>query len=103
MSAHAKYSPSGAHRWMPCPGSIALELDIPNTSSEYADEGTSAHHILSTCLLDGTDAERFIGKWIGVLNAEDAHDIKVQDEEPSAEELLATGSYRWFKDRKSVV
>jgi hypothetical protein len=96
MSAHAKFSPSGAHRWMPCPGSMALETAFPNTSSEYADEGTAAHHILSVCLLEEKDAATFAGKWIGVLNTEEDHDIAVRDEEPSSQELLAVGGYRWF-------
>jgi hypothetical protein len=41
--AHAKLGPSGAHRWMSCPGSIVLEEDVPDRSSVYADEGTAAH------------------------------------------------------------
>lgn len=43
MSDHALLSPSKAPRWIPCPGSIALCADIPNTTSAYADEGTAAH------------------------------------------------------------
>jgi len=43
MSGHAKLAPSAAHRWLTCPGSVALIADIPNTSSAYAEEGTKAH------------------------------------------------------------
>jgi len=42
-SAHAKLSASGAERWMACPGSVTAEADLPNTSSSFADEGTTAH------------------------------------------------------------
>ncbi len=43
MSTHAKLAPSAAHRWMRCPGSIALSSGIKDKSSTYADEGTQAH------------------------------------------------------------
>ena len=43
--AHAKLSPSGAHRWMNCPGSVRLEKPFPDVSSEYAEEGTRAHEL----------------------------------------------------------
>ena len=50
---HAKLSPSGAHRWMRCPASPALEAPYPNDSSPYAAEGTLAH-LLASEELDGT-------------------------------------------------
>lgn len=42
---HAKLSASGAHRWLNCPGSVVLEEDFPDTTSEYAKEGTLAHSV----------------------------------------------------------
>lgn len=42
--AHAKYSASGSHRWLNCPGSIKLEAEAPpQAESVYAAEGTFAH------------------------------------------------------------
>jgi hypothetical protein len=38
-----------------CPGSIVLEADCPDTSSEHADEGTAAHEVASL-VLGGTYA-----------------------------------------------
>ncbi len=70
---HAKLSPSGAHRWMRCPGSIALEAPFPNDSSVYAAEGTLAH-LLASEELDGTKpaAER-----IGEQHTVDGFDFTV--------------------------
>lgn len=48
--AHAKLSPSGAHRWMACPGSVVLEAAFPDQSSSYAREGTAAHELAALVL-----------------------------------------------------
>ena len=53
--AHAKLSPSAAHRWIECPGSIRMSEGIPNTSSSFADEGTAAHTLAEKCLARGDD------------------------------------------------
>lgn len=63
-AAHARFSPSAAERWMTCPGSIALTRDIPNTSSEYADEGTAAHTLASRALEHNKPAAFFHGEQI---------------------------------------
>ena len=68
--AHAKLSPSAAHRWMECPGSIAACAGIPSTSSIFADEGTAAHTLCETCLRDNLDADVMIGSMIPVGAAE---------------------------------
>jgi hypothetical protein len=68
--AHAKLSPSAAHRWMECPGSIAACAGIPSTSSVFADEGTAAHTLCETCLRDNLDADAMIGSMIPVGDSE---------------------------------
>ena len=45
MSNHALLSPSSAHRWLNCPLAPRLEAEFPDTSSDYAREGTLAHSV----------------------------------------------------------
>lgn len=40
---HALVSPSGAKKWLNCPGSVWMEKQIEDKPSSYADEGTAAH------------------------------------------------------------
>lgn len=50
VKAHAKLSASGAERWLKCPGSIRLEAPFPDSTSNYAEEGTLAHEIVELML-----------------------------------------------------
>jgi hypothetical protein len=50
MAAHAKLGASNAHRWLNCPGSVSAEDGIPNTSSPFAEEGTTAHELAEQVL-----------------------------------------------------
>lgn len=45
MAKHALLSASGAHRWLECTPSAQLELQFPQSTSEYAKEGTAAHEL----------------------------------------------------------
>ena len=45
MIAHALLSASGAHRWMRCTASARLEATFPDTTSDFAKEGTLAHAV----------------------------------------------------------
>ena len=44
-SKHATLSASTAQRWMACPPSVMATKGIPDTTSEYAEEGTAAHEV----------------------------------------------------------
>jgi hypothetical protein len=50
MTNHARLSPSKAHRWLVCPGSLRYDSDLPE--STYAAEGSHAHAILEKVLRD---------------------------------------------------
>ena len=41
--SHALLSASAAKRWLNCPPSVRLTESMPDTSSDYAEEGTVAH------------------------------------------------------------
>lgn len=71
MAKHALCSPSSAEKWMGCPGALATEkhFGVPDTSSEYADEGTAAHFLGAWCLEQGTNAEKHHG--LAIVVAED--------------------------------
>lgn len=56
MSVHAKLSPSSAHRWLLCPASVKMEEGLPDTPSEYAEEGTTAHAAAEAILRNDHEA-----------------------------------------------
>ena len=85
--AHAKLSPSAAHRWIECPGSIRECEGIPSSSSKFADEGTAAHELAEKCFNASMDADQFIGEKIRVKDRDDPsafNDFEVTDEMASA-------------------
>ena len=45
MGAHAILSPSASHRWLNCTTAPSLEINLPEDTSVYAEEGTLAHAI----------------------------------------------------------
>lgn len=76
MSGHSFFSPSSAHRWMNCPGSMAWpENQAEGGSSVFADDGTASHHWAALCLKNSLDpkmlgedcdAECFLGETIEI-------------------------------------
>lgn len=68
MTAHSEHRPSAAHRWMNCPGSVALSRGFDDSSSVFAREGTAAHHMAHDALEFGRDAEWYRGAAIDSTN-----------------------------------
>lgn len=67
MSFHAKLSPSSAHRWMNCAGSVALIGDESSPAGVEAMRGTAAHKVIETMLQKGeTDATAYRNHYIFV-------------------------------------
>lgn len=64
MSGHSKLTPSAAHRWMVCPGSVRLCEGLEETRSEYAAEGSAAHHLAELILRDPELMGSFLGETI---------------------------------------
>lgn len=57
---HARFSPSSAHRWSVCHGSVVLQEQFPDQSSSYAREGSFAHDIAARCLTKGKSAFSYL-------------------------------------------
>jgi hypothetical protein len=59
---HSKFGPSAAAKWLNCPGSINAEDGIAETESEFASEGSAAHHLAYICLSENKRPIEFLDR-----------------------------------------
>lgn len=57
---HVRHSPSSAPRWTRCPGSIIATDGLESKAGDAADEGTAAHWMLETGILEDKDAAQIV-------------------------------------------
>lgn len=70
---HSRRSPSSAHRWRRCKGSVAAEEGLPDSVGEEARQGTCFHEVAADCLDFGVDPWPYVGKeitWDETVNGE---------------------------------
>jgi len=79
MTAHAKLSASGSHRWMNCPGSVKMEEGLPDESSEYAIYGTEAHALAEICLEENKNPEEYMGRTLKEVPVDEEMVLGVQE------------------------
>lgn len=85
MAQHAKLSPSAAHRWMNCPGSVAKIGDEPSTAGMPAMMGTAAHKVIEAMLDRGqTDARDYHGYLVQVVKDGPDEAILFEPGDPAA-------------------
>jgi hypothetical protein len=100
MTAHSRLGPSSSERWLNCPGSVLLTKDMPDTSSEYAREGTAAHTLSEWARRENKPVSDYIGRSIEV----EGQTFTVDREMADAVQVFVDycdqlGGYAFFEER----
>lgn len=81
MASHSRLSPSKAHRYLQCPGSVVLEGDdTEDDGNEYTAEGTAAHELAALCLQEEKNAEAYEGRIFVVEAGGERYEFEVNAE-----------------------
>lgn len=103
MTGHSKLGASSAHRWMHCPGSVALIARLgmadEDRGSEHAARGTVAHTVFAECLEKGQDT----WEYAGFTSTVDGHKITMDSDDLAAvqaavDAVRADGNYKWASE-----
>lgn len=76
---HAVFSPSSAHRWFACPGSIRESAGLPDRETPAAAEGTFLHQVATICLDRNRAARSMLGYTDMVHTLDEAQADAVQE------------------------
>lgn len=76
---HTTFSPSSAHRWFECPGSIRESAGLPDVETPAAAEGTFLHEVTAICLRGNRSASSMLGHTDLVHTFNEAHAVAVQE------------------------
>lgn len=74
---HSLLSPSGAKRYLTCPGSVALSEGYPDDGNRYSAEGTAAHELASICIREDKPAEAYLGRVFVVESSGKRYEFEV--------------------------
>ena len=79
-TAHSTLGPSSAHRWMECPGSIALCAKAPpQPTSKAAAEGTVAHSLAEELVTGKIDVLGMMDR-VGANVTQGGHEIEITED-----------------------
>lgn len=96
--SHAEHSPSSAHRWLRCPGSVAAVRGLPNPDSAYSREGTFAHEIAANALRD--DAPIQVGATDGEFTCDETMARHLRDYVDAVRACVLTEDGQLFVEEK---
>lgn len=66
---HSTFSPSGAETWFRCAGSINAQKGMPNESTDYSSEGTDAHALAESCLINHEQSpNEYVNQYLDYVN-----------------------------------
>lgn len=83
-TGHSRFGASKAERWLACPGSVGAEAPLPDSTSEYAAEGTALHAVSAFCLENKQDAAEWIDRSFSYDDHGEAKTIEIDEEQAEA-------------------
>lgn len=93
-NGHSVFGASGAHRFLACPGSVRLSMNLPDTAGFEAAEGTTAHAVAEEWLRSGEKPTHLIDTTRTVVAGGNPYEILID-----RAMLAYVGQYvEWMQD-----